>query len=145
MLTVNEIAKWSQAPAHVVRYYARIGLIHPVGKQENGYRIFASGDVSRIRFIRMAKHLGFTLNEIKQITQHADAGESPCDEVREMILNHIEENRTKIEEMMKLQVRMEKALEQWKHMPNGGGDRNSVCHLIESAAGDDESDTVHAT
>ncbi|PLY12700.1 MAG: MerR family transcriptional regulator [Sedimenticola sp.] len=144
MLTVNELAVLSKAPAHVVRYYARIGLIQPAGQQENGYRLFTSQDAIRIRFIRMAKHLGFTLNEIKQITGHADMGESPCDDVRKIIQHRIEENRVKIEEMMKLQVRMEQALEQWKLMPNGMPDGNSVCHLIESVESDEDNQALHA-
>lgn len=132
MLTVNELATRSDAPAHVVRYYVRIGLIQPAGQQANGYRLFSLQDASRLRFIRMAKHLGFTLNEIKQITSHADLGESPCDDVREIIQHRIQENRAKIEEMVKLQTRMELALEQWKSMPNGMPDGDSVCQLIES-------------
>ena len=132
MLTVNELSRKSDAPAHVVRYYVRIGLIRPVKKLENGYRLFEEQDAARIKFIRMAKHLGFTLNEIKQITSHSDKGESPCDDVRKIIQHRIKENRAKIEEMIKLQERMEGALNQWKLMPNGIPDGHSVCHLIES-------------
>jgi DNA-binding transcriptional MerR regulator len=144
MLTVSELATQSDTAAHVVRYYVRIGLIQPASQQENGYRLFKLQDANRIRFIRMAKHLGFTLNEIKQITQHADIGESPCDDVRKIIQHRIEENRTKIEEMMRLQVRMEQALEQWKLMPDGVPDGNSVCHLIESVERSEEKVDVEA-
>jgi DNA-binding transcriptional MerR regulator len=144
MLTVSELATQSDTAAHVVRYYVRIGLIQSASQQENGYRLFKLQDASRIRFIRMAKHLGFTLNEIKQITQHADIGESPCDDVRKIIQHRIEENRTKIEEMMRLQVRMEQALEQWKLMPDGVPDGNSVCHLIESVERSEEKVDVEA-
>ncbi len=132
MLTINELATKSDAPAHVVRYYVRIGLIQPAGQQDNGYRLFMPQDATRLRFIRMAKYLGFTLNEIKQITRHADSGVSPCEDVRKIIEHRIDENRARIEEMMKLQTRMEEALERWKLMPNGIPDGHSVCHLIES-------------
>jgi DNA-binding transcriptional MerR regulator len=143
MLTVNELAQKSAAPPHVVRYYARIGLIEPSGQQANGYRLFRPRDVARLRFIRMAKHLGFTLNEIKKIIGHADKGESPCEDVRKIIEHRIEENRVKIEEMMVLQSRMEQALEKWKTMPNGVPDCDSVCHLIESAEGNEDEATCH--
>ncbi len=132
MLTVNELAIQANAPAHVVRYYTRIGLIEPAAQQENGYRLFSSQEANRLRFIRMAKQLGFTLNEIREITRHAEHGESPCEDVRRIIQDHIEENRFRIEEMQKMQMRMEQALTQWKSMPNGIPDGNSVCHLIES-------------
>lgn len=132
MLTVNELAKQSGSPPHVVRYYLRIGLIQASALKDNGYRLFSKRDVTRLRFIRMAKHLGFTLNEIRQITDHADMGESPCDDVRSIIQARIEENRVKIEEMVNLQSRMETALKLWTQMPNGVPNGTSVCHLIES-------------
>ena len=138
MLTVNDLAIQSEAPPHVVRYYIRIGLILPADQQENGYRLFTQKDVTRIRFIRMAKNLGFTLNEIKQIIQHADAHESPCDDVRKIIQHRITENRVKIEEMQKLQSRMEQALELWKLMPNGVPTGTSICHLIETIETNEE-------
>jgi len=132
MLTVIELAKQGQVPAHVVRYYLRIGLLQSAGQQENGYRLFTLHDVARLRCIRMAKHLGFTLNEIKLIICHADKGESPCDDVRSIIHQRVVQNRAKIEEMINLQRRMEEALEYWESMPNGIPDGDSICHLIES-------------
>lgn len=140
MLTVNELAKQSTAPAHVVRYYARIGLIKPSGQQDNGYRLFKPRDANRMRFIRMAKQLGFTLSEIREITEHADEGESPCADVRKIIQRHIRENRARIDEMLNLQNRMEQALKKWEDMPNGVPDGHSVCHLIESFDIDDVDD-----
>jgi len=106
--------------------------------------MFDSKDALRLRFIRMAKHLGFTLNEIKQITRHADTGKSPCDDVRKIIQHRIKENRTRIEEMGRLQTRMEAALQQWRLMPNGAPNGDSVCHLIEAVEGGDEKG-IHQT
>lgn len=138
MLTVNELATRASTPAHVVRYYTRIGLMKPSGQQENGYRLFKPRDANRLHFIRMAKQLGFTLSEIGEITKHADKGESPCGDVRKIIQRHIRENRAKIEEMLKLQNRMEQALKKWEDRPDGVPDGHSVCHLIESFDIDDE-------
>lgn len=132
MYTVNELAKQSNAAAHVVRYYLRIGLIEPTTQQQNGYRLFAPEQATRLRFIRLAKQLGFTLSEIRRILQHGERHESPCQDVRKIIQNRIEENRKKIEEMTQLQARMESALALWKTMPDGEPDGHSVCHLIES-------------
>ena len=141
MYTVNQLAKESNAAAHVVRYYLRIGLIEPSAQQENGYRLFAPAQATRLRFIRMAKQLGFTLNEIRQILRHSECHESPCQDVRKIIQHRIEDNRVKIEEMMKLQARMESALALWQNMPDGEPDGNSVCHLIESFE-DDANDEI---
>ena len=134
MLTVSELALHSGVPAHVVRYYLRIGLILPAMQQDNGYRLFEDGDIRQLRFIRMAKNLGFTLNEIRQIVSHATTGESPCPEVRRIIELRIMENRRRIDEMLVLQERMESALKRWNKMPDGMPDGDSICHLIEAEA-----------
>ncbi len=131
MLTINELAIKANAPAHVVRYYTRIGLIEAATQQENGYRLFSPSAAARLGFIRRAKQLGFTLKEIGEITQHAEHGESPCKQVRHAIQGHIEENRNKILELQNLQARMKLALAQWESMPDGLPDGNSVCPLIE--------------
>ena len=132
MFTVNELAARAAAPPQVVRYYARIGLLKPRRHQENGYRLFGKQDAQRLRFIRMAKQLGFSLGEIRQITEHADHCESPCGAVRKIIQQRIRENRVKIDAMVNLQGRMESALELWASMPDGIPDGHHVCHLIES-------------
>ena len=132
MLTVSEVARQTGINAHTVRYYVREGLLKPSKQAENRYNLFSSKEISRLRFIRTAKMLGFTLNEVRQILEHAHLGESPCTDVREIIQQHIVENRQRIEEMQQLQERMEGALTQWKTMPDSTPNGDSICHLIES-------------
>lgn len=132
MMTVNEIAKKADVAPDTVRYYSRLGLLKPKRNPENGYKLFQTNDVSRLRFIRQAQALGFTLKEITEILGDAEEGSSPCPKVRDIIARHIEENRRKIEELQALQDRMEAALVKWKSMPDGAPDGKHVCHLIES-------------
>lgn len=133
-MTVNALAKQSDVPLDTIRYYTRIGLLKPFRNPRNGYKVYQSTDAVRVRFIRAAKDLGFTLAEITVILEKAEHGNSPCPMVREIIVRHIEENRRKIKELQKMQKKMETALNDWKNlhdsMPNG----TSVCHLIESVA-----------
>jgi len=134
MLTVTELANRSGATPHAVRYYTRKGLLRPERNPGNGYRLYEYREVGWLRFIRQAKRLGYTLNEIREIMRDSDHGHSPCPRVREILLLHIDENRLQLEELMALQTRMERALEQWAEMPDGVPDGHSVCHLIESFA-----------
>lgn len=135
MLTVSELAKSSGATPHAVRYYTRTGLLRPERNPHNGYRLYKPREINWLRFIRQAKRLGYTLNEIKAIMHDSDQGQSPCPRVREILLKRIDENRQQLEELMALQTRMEQALEQWANMPNGEPDGHSVCHLIETFTG----------
>lgn len=134
MLTVAELARQSGTTPHAVRYYARRGLLRPQRDPENGYRLFEPRDARWLRFVRQAKELGYTLNEIEEIMRDADGGRSPCPRVREILQRHIVENRQRLEELMALQQRMEQALDEWAERPDGEPDGHSVCHLIESWA-----------
>lgn len=137
MLTVTELAKQSGTTPHAVRYYTRMGLLRPERNPDNGYRLYERREIDWLRFIRQAKRLGYTLNEIKAIMHDANQGQSPCPRVREILQSRIEENRAQLEALLSLQSRMESALNQWSHMPNGVPDGHSVCHLIEEFAKND--------
>lgn len=132
-MIVSELAKRSGIPAHVVRYYARIGLLIPVRNPENGYKLFKRDDIERLRFIRQAQSLGFTLEEIQEIFQQGESGITPCPMVRQTLTRRINENRRRIEELLDKQQRMEKALALWREMPDQERRDDSVCHLIQQA------------
>lgn len=66
-LTISEFAKLGGINLQTVRYYERQGLLAPTPRTEAGYRIFSSGSVRRIRFIKRAQELGFSLKEIKEL------------------------------------------------------------------------------
>ncbi|MDY6941780.1 MAG: MerR family transcriptional regulator [Pseudomonadota bacterium] len=66
-MVVNEIAKRAGVPPHVVRYYARIGLLNPQRHPDNQYRLFSPADVTRIRLIRYAQSVGYNLDEIRSV------------------------------------------------------------------------------
>lgn len=131
MFTVSELASRASVTPDTVRHYVQIGLLQPRRNPDNGYKLFEPADVHRLRFVRQAKSLGFTLSEIREIFGHAQKGESPCPWVREIIQRRITENRQHLDEMMALQQRMEAALASWNEMPDGIPSGDSVCHLIE--------------
>lgn len=135
LYTVTELANRCETTPHAVRYYTRRGLLRPKRNPENGYRLYDVSEVSWLKFVRQAKSLGYTLNEIKEIMHDVDDNTSPCPRVREILLARITENRKHLEELLSLQTRMESALKQWEKMPDGVPDGHSVCHLIEAVTG----------
>ena len=66
-LTIGKLAKHSGVGIDTVRFYERQGLLPKAARSQGGYRQYASGDVDRLRFIRRAKALGFSLEEIRQL------------------------------------------------------------------------------
>jgi MerR family Zn(II)-responsive transcriptional regulator of zntA len=132
MLTATVLAKQSDVSLYTVRHYTRIGLLKPARNSQNNYKIYQPSDATRVRFIKSAGNLGFSLSEIADILDEAKHGNSPCPMVREIIVRRIEENRRKIKEMQRLQRKMENALQDWTTMENSMPNGDSVCHLIES-------------
>jgi len=130
--TVSGMAAAAGVTPHVVRYYARIGLLEPGRDPANNYKRFTEQHLRRVLFIRQAKALGFSLGDIKLIVDHANDGHSPCPDVRDIIRRRIKENRARLHEMQRLQQRMEEAVRRWETMPDRAPDGHSVCHLIES-------------
>ena len=139
MMTVTQLAKESGVTPDAVRYYTRMGLLHPKRNPVNGYRLYNLKEINWLKFIRQAKSLGFTLHEIQRIMQSRKEGHVPCHDVRKILQYRIEENRQHLKDLMSLQNRMETALLQWADMPNGTEDDKSVCPLIESVISPEES------
>lgn len=130
-MQVKDISDKAGVTTDVVRYYTRIGLLTPKRAETNGYKLYEQSDLIRLRFIRFAKDLGFSLSEITEILSHAHHNKSPCPMVRDTLTKRIQENRKKLNELIQLQTRMETALVQWDTIPDKVPDGNSVCHLIE--------------
>ncbi len=132
-MMVKEISQRAQVSTDSVRYYTRIGLLKPKRNESNGYKHFTEADVRKLRFIRRAQSLGYSLSEIQKIFQDAHHGQSPCPLVRKVIHNRIHENKKKLLELQALQNRMENALTEWSKMPDGVPDGDTVCYLIDLA------------
>lgn len=130
-MKVQELARLEQISADTIRHYVRIGLLQP-DKAANGYHLFSASDRQRLRFIRQARDLGFTLDDIQNILQEAGRGSSPCPTVRHLIEPRLAEARSRLQAMQALVERMEKAVASWQAMPDCHPSGDHICHLIES-------------
>ncbi len=99
-LQIGEIATHSGVSVDTVRYYERLKLLPRAARSSGGYRIFPSETVERIRFIKQAQEIGFSLDEIKQLFS-TDGGAKQCQTVREFLLEKLTVLETKIEQMQK--------------------------------------------
>lgn len=66
-LTIGQLAKQSQVNIETIRYYERRGILPEPPRRESGYRQYSLDAVERIRFIRRAQELGFSLKEIAEL------------------------------------------------------------------------------
>ena len=66
-MTIGELARLAGVNTQTIRFYEREGLLPPPSRRESGYRQYAPTTVEQVRFIRAAKAVGFTLEEIAQL------------------------------------------------------------------------------
>ena len=131
-LTLGKTAKQVGMSEHTIRYYIKLGLIFPQRNPDNHYYLFCDKDIEKLHFIKKAKFLNFTLQQIKEILIDAESGKSTCPKVRAYLKNHIAQNKAKIAELQTLQNRMEETYLLWEKQENGMPSSGSVCKLIES-------------
>jgi MerR family transcriptional regulator, mercuric resistance operon regulatory protein len=132
LMTVSRLASAADEPAHAVRYYCRIGLLVPASTGASGYRLFDQGSLKRLRFIRRAQGLGFTLDEIAAFIRSADAGSEPCNEVMTILDLRLPKIGAELDKLVLLHARMTRAQQRWQKFPDGIPSGFDICRLIES-------------
>ena len=108
LLTIGQLATQAHVNVQTIRYYERCGLLTTLYRLESGYRIYPPDALQRIRFIKQAKKLGFTLHEIADLLALSAQSEGVCDDVRQRAEAKIQEFDAKVE----LMLNMRRALQQ---------------------------------
>lgn len=98
MLNIGEAAAASGVSAKMIRYYETVGLVNP-GRTGANYRVYGDEDVHRLRFIRRARSLGFSMEETQRLLALWDDKERASSEVKRLASAHIGELNRKIAEM----------------------------------------------
>jgi MerR family mercuric resistance operon transcriptional regulator len=101
-MRVGEVAKQAGVNLQTIRYYEREGLLAPPPRLASGYRIFSGGAVRRVRFIKRAQELGFSLAEIREIL--AINNREGASQVRERTTAKIADIDQKIETLKAMKV-----------------------------------------
>jgi len=83
-----------------IRYYERISLLPAPARSAGHYRVYDTADVRRLAFIRRARELGFTLDQVRALLAlSANHGQGACAEVRDLAARHLAEVRAKITDL----------------------------------------------
>ncbi|WP_133176245.1 heavy metal-responsive transcriptional regulator [Pelagivirga sediminicola] len=101
---IGALAKATGVKIDTLRYYERIGLLSPEGRTEAGYREYAHDAIQRLRFIRKAQGLGFSLSEIGKLLVFGSSPESTAGDILEITEQKIAEQQAKIEDLTQLRA-----------------------------------------
>jgi Cu(I)-responsive transcriptional regulator len=117
-MNIGQLARQAGVPIDTVRYYERQHLLPTARRSAGGYRVFDPGDLTRLQFIRRAKALGFTLEEIGELLSLSDQRGQDMAQVRETAVHKLADIQQRITELQ----RMHAALEQLVDACPGHGD-----------------------
>lgn len=128
-LTIGELARATGTKVETVRYYERIGLLPAAPRTGSGqYRAYTGTTLGRLSFIRRARGLGFSLDQIRELLTLSDDRSHSCEAVDAIARTHLSEIQLKIKDLQALAREL-------------GGMLDSACHgtvaecrVIESLA-----------
>ena len=130
-LTISRAAERAGVGVETIRFYERRGLIkQPPRPQSGGFRFYGDEVVERIRFIRQAQELGFSLREIKELLSLQADPDADCGDVRKQaVIKRVEVNR-KIAQLQQIQAALDVLI---ATCPGGGALR--ACTIIDAMTG----------
>ncbi|MGK9451216.1 heavy metal-responsive transcriptional regulator [Acidithiobacillus caldus] len=101
-VTIGRLAREAGLAAETLRYYERIGLIRPVQRTQSNYRLYDGEAEARLRFIRRAQNLGFSLSEIKELLDISHQPESDMAAVKALAERKIGDVDRKIADLQRM-------------------------------------------
>jgi MerR family transcriptional regulator, copper efflux regulator len=126
-LKIGEVAELGRVNLQTVRYYERERLLPEAPRLASGYRVFSDDTVRRVRFIKRAQELGFTLAEIRELLSLRVDHERDSGTVRELALKKISD----IDQKIRTLQAMKGALTHLTERCSGHGPA-SECPILES-------------
>jgi len=133
-ITIGKLAKQAGMGVETLRYYERRGLIAPRHRTQAGYRLYDPDAVRRLRFIRRAQTLGFTLDEIGGLLAFSDDPDASAGEVKAMTQAKIEDIDRRIQDL----ERMKRALEGLAEGCPGHRATTADCPILAALNGEDQ-------
>ncbi|HVH76281.1 MAG TPA: helix-turn-helix domain-containing protein [Stellaceae bacterium] len=128
-VSIGELSRRTGCNIETIRYYERIGVLPPPDRVGR-YRRFADADIRRLGFVRRARELGFTLDEVRALLQLSQSdGRSACDDVRRISAAHLSAVRARIADLRAMERVLAKTI---RECGSGG---HSGCPLIEALGG----------
>jgi MerR family copper efflux transcriptional regulator len=119
-MNIGKAAQATGVTAKMIRYYEAQGLIRPADRTEGNYRDFSERDLNDLRFIRRARGLGFSIEEITRLLSLWRDGERSSREVKALAEKHVADLDARIHEMREM--------------------ADTLRHLAHCCAGDDRPD-----
>lgn len=125
-MNIGQAAKQSGISAKMIRYYESIGLIGPAVRTDSGYRVYSDQDLNTLRFVRRARDLGFSVEQMHELLALWKDRTRASADVKRIALEHVDELERKAESLREMAATL-KHLAQHCH-----GDERPDCPILEN-------------
>lgn len=101
--TIGQLAKAAQVNPQTLRFYERKGILKPTSRLESKYRVYDLASLKRLQFIKQAKSMGFSLDEIQSLLSLRIRSPERCNQVRAKAERKLKDVRDRISQLKKLE------------------------------------------
>src|SRR5262249_26050783 len=101
--TIGKLSDLTGVNVETIRYYEKIGMLPAPPRTGSGRRIYGPAESRVLAFIRRSRELGFSLNEVRALLRLRTPEKASCREVREIAARHLEDIRTKLNDLKTLE------------------------------------------
>ncbi|MGL5701526.1 MAG: Zn(2+)-responsive transcriptional regulator [Kluyvera sp.] len=109
MYRIGELAKLAGVTPDTIRYYEKQQMMDHEVRTEGGFRLYTANDLQRLKFIRYARQLGFTLEAIRELLSiRVDPEHHTCQESKSIVQARLSEVESRIEELQSMQRSLKK-------------------------------------
>lgn len=135
-IAIGQAARRSGISAKMVRHYESLGLLPRVTRTGSGYRQYGEADVRQLRFIRRARDLGFSLDEITELLGLWSNRGRASASVKRIAQRHVDELTARIASLQAMQRSLQELLHDCH------GDERPDCPILDDLAGDTDRPSV---
>lgn len=129
---IGKVARAAGVNVQTVRYYERLGLLPRPGRTAAGYRLYTPEATARLRFIKRAQALGFSLGEVKEILRLRYEGRSPCECVRGLLEQKLAQVEREMAALTRFRQELGHTLKRSQKLARLPHSASAICPIIEN-------------
>ena len=126
--SIGELGRLTETKVETIRYYERTGLMAAPDRTAGNYRLYDEAALNRLSFIRRARNLGFSIEQVQNLLALSDNRDQSCAEVDAITTAHLNEIERKIADLQALQGELSSLLSQCRR------GKVSECLIIDTLA-----------
>ena len=129
---IGQVAQRTGLSVDAIRFYEKAGLLPRPARTQGGYRLYQEQEIADLEFIQRAQHLGFSLNEIRELFSIQRHPHEVCVHVRDLIAQKLDIVRAKIAELQRMEADLDEALRKCCTVLRQPSKHQDFCPVLEA-------------